>query len=1011
MRHGARPLSTRVAGRLRHLAKRARARAAAVTDRVGSVEFHGHRVPKRLIVKTGGRPADWAGVAENHMRVYDALCPVEPHHQILEVGCGVGRDAIPLAERLGPGGAYLGIDIMRDCIAWCRRHVTARHPNVRFEYADIRSHDYNRGGALVTQDYPLPVLDASQDRIFLQSVFTHLGERDMQHYLREFRRVLKPGGRVLLTLFLLDPETRVHAGETAKYTFAHGDGRGFYYQDADNPLRVVGLSPEALDRMLAVAGLRLAFPVQRGYWCANRRATHYQDIAVLARDDSPGEGAMAVDHVFVGAPRPGAAGFARDVLGGRAGIVLDNDTRRFAQLRREERLPCARCDLRVPAVPHRSVRFAYLDYSLQRMPDAREAGRVVVEAAALATDFVVIRGASFDQEASLRQAGLKLFYHDWTGNPCHLRTGQLTRVLAEAGLTRYRIAFRAPVTHAGDPAVLPLDAPPDQHRYDPERHGPKPSVALSIPAYREFVCFVYLKEDAELEHVEREVLRDAVSLESPQERPAIEQGLADFLDLGASTGDSMDVARHTLGGGDGVGIDNDPAKVAAATHAGYQCLLEDATKLSLPGDAVRFAVMRHFLEHLPNEDMVRDIIASSARVARDFLFIQGPYFDADDYLAAHGLKPYYSDWTGHTCHLTTDALEKILHELGLTEFAVYLIDPARNSGHPMLHSPDSPKDQHQYDPAKHPPKPKVRFDQPVFREFACFVKLREMAYWEALVRQGVRGTGGQAKQEALAGESRAARLLPNAARRVLLRPDDQPSPLVEAQRELLRARGWSYLRYLHLREGLRSCEGVRSVLSVGCGDGAAEVALAVENPNIQFTLTDIAPPGKELRRRLAGWGVENVRCGVLDIMAPDEEPHDLVMSVEVLEHIRDDATAAANMRALAREWVFALVPFASEADNRDEDELRRQWEAHEHCRVGYNEDDLRRLFPGAVDIRGCYWRDAGARWRAELSAAPDDALADPVTALRFLGQAENDLRPGVPGSREQAFGIRVLARP
>lgn len=1000
MRHGARPLSTRVAGRLRHLAKRARARAAAVTDRVGSVEFHGHLVPKRLIVKTGGRPADWAGVAENHMRVYDALCPVEPHHHVLEVGCGVGRDAIPLAERLGPEGAYLGIDIMRDCIAWCQRHVTARHPNVRFEHADIRSHDYNRGGALVTQDYRVPAQDASQDRIFLQSVFTHLGERDMQHYLREFRRVLKPGGRVLLTLFLLDDETRRLAPETAKYGFAHGDGRGFYYQDADNPLRVVGVSPEALDRMLAVAGLRLAFPVQRGYWCANRRATHYQDIAVLARDDCPGEGTPPVDHVFAGAPRPGAAIFARDVLGGRTGIVLDDDTRRFAQLRREERLPCALCDLRVPAAPHRSVRFAYLDYTLQRMPDAREAGRVIAEAAALATDFVVIRAACFDQEAFLRRAGLKLFYHDWTGNTCHFRTDQLVRVLEHAGLARYRIGLRAPVTHADDPSVLPLDAPPDQHRYDPERHGPKPSVALPVLVYREIVCFVHLNDDPELEHIEREILRDAVPLEDLRGQPAVEWRQVDFLDLGASTGGSLDFARDSLGGGDGIGIDNDAAKVAAATHAGYRCLLEDATKLSLPDDAVRFVVMRHFLEHLPDEEMARDIIASSARVARDFLFIQGPYFDADEYLAAHGLKPYYSDWTGHTCHLTTDALEKILNELGLFEFAVYLIDPAHGSGHAMLHPVSSPKDQHQYDPATHPQKPKVRFDQPVYREFACYVKLRDTAYWDLLVSEGATRLEGKPKQGPKTG-----RRLPS------LRGQRQRDVLRQARSELLRARGWAYLRYLHLREGLHSCKDVRSVLSVGCGRGAAELALALEHPEIQFTLTDITTPRKELRRRVADWGVKNVRCGVLNITAPGEEPHDLVMSVEVLEHIRDDALAAANMRALAREWVFALVPFASGEDNRDEEELRRQWEAHEHYRVGYNEDDLRRLFPGAIDIRGCYWRDAGARWRAELAPVSDDVLADPVTALRFLGQAENDLRPGVPVSREQAFGIRVLARP
>jgi ubiquinone/menaquinone biosynthesis C-methylase UbiE len=43
-------------------------------------------------------------------------------------------------------------------------------------------------------DFTLPVPDKSVDRIALGSVFTHLFEREIVHYMREIGRVLKPNG-------------------------------------------------------------------------------------------------------------------------------------------------------------------------------------------------------------------------------------------------------------------------------------------------------------------------------------------------------------------------------------------------------------------------------------------------------------------------------------------------------------------------------------------------------------------------------------------------------------------------------------------------------------------------------------------------------------------------------------------------------------------------------------------------------------------------------------------------
>ena len=42
-----------------------------------------------------------------------------------------------------------------------------------------------------------------RDVAFLTSVFTHMLPEDVEHYLDELARVLKPGGRTLITWFLL----------------------------------------------------------------------------------------------------------------------------------------------------------------------------------------------------------------------------------------------------------------------------------------------------------------------------------------------------------------------------------------------------------------------------------------------------------------------------------------------------------------------------------------------------------------------------------------------------------------------------------------------------------------------------------------------------------------------------------------------------------------------------------------------------------------------------------------
>lgn len=129
-------------------------------------------------------------------------------------------------------------------------------------------------------------------------------------------------------------------------------------------------------------------------------------------------------------------------------------------------------------------------------------------------------------------------------------------------------------------------------------------------------------------------------------------------------------------------------------------------------------------------------------------------------------------------------------------------------------------------------------------------------------------------------------------------------------RRFILKRKWAYLRYIHVREALLLTKDVESVLVIGSGHGFAEITLALEFPKIHFHLTDVVtettPNYHEAQRLVNQWGLSNVTFGIRDILTPERGRYDMVSSVEVLEHIRNDALAVAQMRAAANKYVFAL---------------------------------------------------------------------------------------------------------
>lgn len=101
-----------------------------------------------------------------------------PAHRVLELGCGVGRIGLWLAPQVA---YWHGVDISANMIGVARDRL-AGLANVGFDVLDRTS---------------LAMLpDASFDAAYCIAVFIHMDKEDFFLYLRELKRVLKPGGRV-----------------------------------------------------------------------------------------------------------------------------------------------------------------------------------------------------------------------------------------------------------------------------------------------------------------------------------------------------------------------------------------------------------------------------------------------------------------------------------------------------------------------------------------------------------------------------------------------------------------------------------------------------------------------------------------------------------------------------------------------------------------------------------------------------------------------------------------------
>jgi SAM-dependent methyltransferase len=204
------------------------------------------------------------------------MAGLRPDHDVLDIGCGVGRTARYLCDYLDSDARYEGFDITEAGVEWCQEHITPLFPNFHFRFSPLSNTHYSPDQTLPSAarfEFPYP--DEAFDFVFAHSVFTHLLPDVTGRYLSEIGRVLRPGGISYSTWFLFDggPGSYVHpiVGQM------HRDPSGtFAVHDPGVPETAVGYSDPFVRQTHATSGLSIVEPIHPGF-------TRLQDAIVAVK--------------------------------------------------------------------------------------------------------------------------------------------------------------------------------------------------------------------------------------------------------------------------------------------------------------------------------------------------------------------------------------------------------------------------------------------------------------------------------------------------------------------------------------------------------------------------------------------------------------------------------------------------------------------------------------------------------------------------------------------------------
>lgn len=186
-----------------------------------------------------------------------------PNSDLCEIGCGIGRLAYQLSGFLE--GSYCGFDISAKAIAWLEENYAPLLPRFSFNLVEARNARYSPKGEMAATDVSFPCETSAYDMVCAFSIFTHMQWPEIEHYFREVKRVLRPGGRGVLTFFAITNEDDEPELSPEKPFIRCAEAPPTWTIDPDLPERGIAFADADIRESLGDAGLEL-LEYRRGFW-------------------------------------------------------------------------------------------------------------------------------------------------------------------------------------------------------------------------------------------------------------------------------------------------------------------------------------------------------------------------------------------------------------------------------------------------------------------------------------------------------------------------------------------------------------------------------------------------------------------------------------------------------------------------------------------------------------------------------------------------------------------------
>ncbi|MEM1218117.1 MAG: class I SAM-dependent methyltransferase [Bacteroidota bacterium] len=236
--------------------------------------------PKGLIFTGRG---DFQREGKRLFERFRDLGGLQPEHRVLDIGSGIGRVAVQLSQYLNERGSYEGFDVIKLGVDWCQKNISTAHSNFTFTYVPL-GNDLYRSEGRDASSFNFPYPDNSFNFAVSNSVFTHMLPEEVQNYLEQLHRVLKPGGRAYLSFFILNEASKAGMANNPSFNFKFDHG---YYRLLDEQVKAANVAYEEdyFQQNLLPSDKWKFIHQFYGYWSGQRdeEQPDYQDFVIVEK--------------------------------------------------------------------------------------------------------------------------------------------------------------------------------------------------------------------------------------------------------------------------------------------------------------------------------------------------------------------------------------------------------------------------------------------------------------------------------------------------------------------------------------------------------------------------------------------------------------------------------------------------------------------------------------------------------------------------------------------------------